>query len=47
MSSNQPTDAQYFRVYSTKIWRWFEKMRRYENVPLPEIKDGVINFGAQ
>ena len=31
------TDAQYSRVYSTKIWRWFEKMRRYENFLLPEI----------
>ena len=31
------TDAQYSRIYSTKIWRWFEKMRRYENFLLPEI----------
>ena len=31
------TDGQYSREYSNKIWRWFERMGRYEKFLLPEI----------
>ena len=31
------TDAHYSRVYSIKIWRWFKRIVRYENVLLPDI----------